>query len=437
MKKTMLTMLVLAVTVLSGCGQNVETIKADFAAVSQSSGDKDFAGYTLLVSKVEQEKINQFNIQNRLPRSIEYGEEYVLADLPTVSFKNDTYEQIVALRQQAGETIRKIKAEAESIAAQRREDLTASIKKYEQDNADIEASMSEYRALFATEQAAYDAAKQQVDDVVSQRKAYEEAFYTKYKQIVLDHSLPIDVDKKIMISNYYTLMSQRKCQSQDQSKVTYVENAQGGCIYVSFQPENSVLEPIFREYGVYMHQSYRQSEDAKKVAYAAEQDLGKAKIIAKNKTRVDERQLLSMISKNQTNIDKLNRSLVRETDVSYITTQLFMSNGKMDEINHAYANAVKKYQKDVMLASFDRADIQVAEFDDEEALPAITPGDRGFALYVFTGDNDTQYVLVAKLSDKKTDRNFASIFKDDAEFIKPKSAIEDGQDAVNAIKALL
>lgn len=439
MRNYFIAMLAMVSVLLAGCGQNVETIKSEFIEHTGETAEYDFSGYAFVIKEKEESKVKDFHQENDLPAYIELTPDHALKDLPKVTFKNDTLKNIEQIRGKITDRIAEIRTMARVETEKRTREFTGDIEGLERNIADINAKMATYRSLFAEEQAAYDAAVNEGRDIEQQQKAREALFQEQFRQSVISNGLAIDVSKPIRTSNYYSHKRLSQCKRLDQSKIKYLDDQANGCFLHTVLPENDVLTPLVLEFANDNANLYMASQQSSKNQTDKYKVLSKAKIVAKNQTGIEERDVERQIYLLEKQIAKQNEQLKEKTNESAIFSSMMNTDQSYRTLHSDYSDAVRTFEKDVRIEAFRRANADIDTIDDETDSPSAEPGDTGILFFVFTkkDDENEQYVYVAPMFKQGGDKEYLSFFQHNKQLKKFKFPIKDKESATRAVEALM
>ncbi|WP_445769227.1 hypothetical protein [Rheinheimera sp.] len=436
MRKYFIAMVAALSVLLAGCGQNVETIKSEFAKETGEVAEYDFSGYAFIIKSEEEKKARDFHRENSLPRYIDLTADYALKELPKISFKNDTFKNIEQIRGKITDRIAEIRALSQAETEKRTREFKEKIEGFERNIADINATMATYKSLFSEELAVYEAAVNDGKTIEQQQQAREALFQDQIKQAVISNGLAIDVSKPIRPAKYYSHKKQSQCKGLDESKIKYLDDKANGCFMVTLSPANKVLTPLFLEFANDSANLYMASQQSREIQTEKYNALSKAKIVAKNQTGIDEHKVDRQIHQLEKQIAQQNKLLKENTNERGIFASMLNTDKGYDALKSDYKSTVIAFHKDLRIEAFRRAGVDVNTINDETDSPSSEPSDSGILLFVFTNKDNEQYVYVAPMTHGGK-KEYLSFFKYSKQQKKFEFPIKDKDSAMRAAEEIL
>lgn len=431
MKKSLI-LSVFSLALLSGCGQNVEALKADFLQSSPTTESVEFQGYVMVVNDEAYTQMREFAKSNDIPNHININGKEALEPLPEVKFKNAEYEAVVNARNAIDSRTKALVAIAEREIEKHKADISDQITKKREQISEVERQLSPFNALIASDQALSDKAQSAVNMLEAQIDARNEEFSAKFKEVVIAEKLAIDVNQNIRPSRYYRHLKEKNCAKADQVKVKYMPDPKDGCVISKLPVEDAPLEPIFRDYGVDMTLLENELRTAKDASSDAWKALLNAKIIAKNQTGINEDDLKGQMNSHNRKIESLTKKLEEPINTDAVFYQVRSTDAAFEKAVKAYSEAAKGYELSLRKEALKQAGLSFEEFSDENANTSDNEGDDCFMVYVFTDQNDKQYVYTAKGNSRGNTKTFLQAYNTKAKFRELPFTIKNTDDAMRA-----
>lgn len=421
-----------SLALLSGCGQNVESLKSDFLKSSPLTESVEFHGYVMVVDDDAYSKMREVANTNDIPSRLHINGKEPLPPLPDVKFKNAAFENVVKARQAVENRTTALTTMAEQEIKKHKDELGIHIDENREKIADINRQLAPFNALIASEQTSYDSANNAVTAVENKIAARDEEFYTKFKDVVIAQKLAIDANERIRPSRYYSHYNAKKCARAEQAHLKYMPDPSDGCIFSKMSDDQAALEPVLRDYGVDMRLLQNEFKVAKDVSSEAWGALLKSKIVAKNQTGINEDDLKGQIKTRELKITSLTRRLNDPIDIDRVFYQLRSSDSAFEEALKGYTLAAKEYELSLRQEALKQAGLKFEEFTDEMANTSDNEGDDCFMLYVFTDQNGKQFVYSAKGNSRGNTKTFLQAYNTKAKFREVSFPIKNEDDAMRA-----
>jgi hypothetical protein len=431
MKKGLL-LSVFSIALLSGCGQNVEELKADFLQSNPKAETVEFSGYVMVIDDEAYTKMREVAKSNDIPSHINVRGKEPLPPLPDVQFKNDEFQNVVNARKAIEDRTTALVAIAEQEIVNHKAGINNQIAEQREKLAEVNRQLAPFNTLIASEQTAYDTAHKGVSAVESKIAARDEEFFVKFKEVVIAEKMAIDTDDRIRPSRYYKHLNAKNCAKADQAKVKYMPDPKDGCISSKLSAEEAALEPLFRDYGVDMTLLYNELNLAKDVDVEAWKALLKAKIVAKNQTGINEDELKNQINGYNRKITSLTNRLDDPIDTDAVFFRVRSADAAFEQALKSYSVAAKDYELSLRKEALNQAGLSFEEFTDETANTSDNEGDDCFMVYVFTDQNDKQYVYTAKGNSRGNTKTFLQAYDTKAKFRELRFPIKNADDAMRA-----
>lgn len=431
MKKSLI-LSMLSIALLSGCGQNVEEIKKEFLPTGKPTDTVDFTGYVMVVNDEAFKELRKIAQENDIPSHINVTGKDPLPPLPDVKFKNAEFANVVSARKAIEDRTAALVAMTEQEVVKHKNGIKDQISEVRGKLAEINQALAPFNTLIAAEQTAYDNANKAVFEIEDRMAKYDEAFFEKFKQVVVAEKLPIDTSSSIRPSRYYRVMNQKACAKADQSKIKYFADQKDGCVISKLDPEEVALEPLFRDYGLDMTLLQIELQNAKAADMETFSALLKAKVVAKNQTGINEVGLKDQIAAHERKIATLNDRLDDQINTEALFYSLRSSDEAFEQALKSYATAAKAYELSLRMEAIKQAGLKFEEFTDENAETSDEHGDDCLIVYVFKDESGKQTVYTAKGNTAGNTKTFLMAFKNKAKERDVKFPIENADDALRA-----
>ncbi|MEG3766641.1 hypothetical protein [Alteromonas sp. 14N.309.X.WAT.G.H12] len=435
MKKALLMGLSASLFMLTGCGQNVDNIKKDFAIKAGTNAEQAFSGYTVSIPDSAIEKVKSFINENKIPFGLDINEQGQLDPFPDVKFKNGEFSQAVTSRDAYAEYLEQYRGKAQAEASSVVEKAESTIAGYQAQIDSLNSKLEQFNSLVADESQAYESAQQYVKAIEAKMEARTEQFHTEFSEAVVANNLPISKDQRVKPTRYYKHRSESRCRRYDQSEVTYLKIKSEGCVYSNIGGDQAVLAPIFASFGVDYENLKIDLKAAKEDEKKAKKVLQNAQTIAANKLDIDTRKVERSIASLNRNIERERNSMKQNADISRLMSKAMLGDEQIHTLVKEYRTAVRAYHLSVKREAILEGDYSVDEFDDEQAIPEIEDNEKGLAIYVFTNDADEQTVFWSQLKSGDTS-TFGDMFKKTARLWKSEQDINDDDEAVAVLASM-
>ena len=436
MKLKLLSGISATLLLLSGCGQNVEQIQTNFKQNNKTTADYAFSGYTVTFPEAAREQISEFRRNNRIPTNLHITDELAVEELPEVEYTPDSYEQLVAVREElvsavAGLT-EKAQKHAEVIRAKAQIDIDAAQMQVNQYQSQLDA----YNKFTQEAQTAYDTLKSNEEALQEQLTQLQNEFDKAIKALIIEHKFPVSVNSTFRLSRHYDFRASYKCRDlRGRVKAQLADNPEH-CIYIR-DSHNEITRPVIIDYAKKHRLVYQQLSELRDQYGAVNKELRDAKIIAANQTGVNPSAVARNMRKWEQQIDAKKRRMEFDSDEAKIVRDLLRSDDQVNDIKSRYSSLAYDYHRDVKAHSIDEADIQIEQFDDEEAKYAPEEGDRAMALFIFEHEEtERQTVIGAPLSEENNNQTYLQVFKGRTEELDGSFEIEDEDDVLAIVKTI-
>jgi hypothetical protein len=438
MKNCLLVGATISALFLTGCGQNVDGIKSDFAQKANTNAEQSFEGYTVIISEDASNEAKVFRNNNSIPYDLRVDDNGEMTSFPDVEFKNEFSERAADVRNEVVKRYADINDEAKALSVKVSKEKDAEIATIEVEINALTSQLNEYNALIANEISDQETAKATVDNIKKRKDERLAKLYADFKETVIKHELPFNAERNIRPSEYYTKYSASRCKRErSQNKLTYLDDPKNGCIYSNFADDQRVLESLFRDYGVDYHNMSAKEFKAKDVLTLANRELSKANSIAANKSNVNSRAIRVAISKQERLIEATKKSKENQSALPNITNNIIRFDKTLVDLRREYKVARENYSSSVKVEGLTAAGIDTNTFDDEQALPDLKAGDEGMAIYVFTNNNGNQIIYLAPMSDNVVNKTYGDMFKGRVKKIDSESVISSKYDTVELVMTML
>lgn len=426
-----------SLALVSGCGQNVDTIKAEFTKFRPNSENIEFAGYAMVIDDEAYGKMREIAMANEIPSHINVNGKEPLPPLPDVNLKNAEFENVIKARNAIENRITALVAIADREIENHKADINNQIAEYRAKIDEINALLAPFNSIIASEQSANDSATAAVTSIESKINQRDEEFYAKFKEVVIAEKLAIDADDRVRPSRYYRHYKAKNCAKAEQAKIKYMPDPNDGCIFSKLSPEEAALEPVFRDYGVDMRTLQNELSLAKDMNSETWAALLKAKIVAKNQTGVNEDELKGQISRIERKITSLTNRLDDPIDTNAVFFRARSSDEAYDNALKGYTAAAKEYELSLRKEALEKAGLSFEEFNDENDVTSTNEGDNCFLIYVFTDENKKQHVFTAKANARGNTKTYLKAFESKAKLRQVDFPINSADDAMRAAVGFL
>ena len=437
MKTLLIAGFALSTLALTGCGPNVENIQKHFVAKTGVESEYAMTGYTMVFTEESMKKAEAYVKENRIKQELALNDDLELLPLNKVDLKNDEYDKIIEIREayedQVGDLAKTVKKAIDDDTKK----IKGEIANLEGERKSLELSLKDYNDAIAPHKAKLDKANADVKAIDEKRAENKEAFYKEFSRIVVEAELPIDKNARPEPSRFYRtdVIFDQKCDNRidvkdsDDKPVAY-------CVVATIDQSQAALAPAFIAYGKVEKTLSSEKDLARKEVRNLQRQLDNAKVIATNKLNIN-------VSKIERDIERVERQIrSKQSDLEFTSNlmrrleQETSRNEAVREIRSNYSSALGEYHKSVRLESLARSDYEFDEISDEEDVPSLSEKERGVAVYVFTNDDDKQVIYMAPLY-PKMEKNFASIFKQDAEVFSADFPVEDKKDVLKLVAKVM
>lgn len=457
MKKKLLLSLALSVLFISGCGQNVEGIKADFSKKERTSAEQDFQGYVVMFEQPSADlssDIRELEKNNKLPKSIYVDHKLEVTEIPNLDFKPEEYSDAKAVRDKLVEYIANLDSELELESKKVIEEYSAEIDPAKAKLAEVKVKSSEYEQMIEKELAEVNRLEQIIKDLSDKKREINSAFNIAYKEVVVNEKLPITIDKDYYVTKMFRHANFKKENPSERCKRgefgPFIDTEKGDvyfgvtktdlyiwddvyhCIRVEKDSHHPLIISLIGKFGVAIKNNQAETWSESIKLDEAKKALKNAKIIAKNQTGIDEKKIEKEMASMQSKIDSLESKMKVKSSKESLIAKFSSTNGPIFKMRTEYELAANEYKKALKREAFSMVDTDVEEFNDEFATLDNEKNERGLILYVFTSDKDEQVVMVSPIEASMKDMTYGDAFSM-ARQVKSKVKVNSEDEALKFI----
>tara|TARA_B100002049_G_scaffold235657_1_gene220531 strand:- start:13062 stop:14387 length:1326 start_codon:yes stop_codon:yes gene_type:complete len=439
MKKSMFTGIAasIALMALTGCGENVDGINAEFASKEGTSAEHDFDGYTFVVTDDAMKEAKVFARENKISTRIQLGDDGKYPSPPEVDFEGDSYGKVEDLTAALNTRLETVKEEAQKEAQRIKTDFEENVAKQKTTIDGLKAQMSEYTSMISDETAAVEKLSTEYNQAEAKIKERKEQFYAEFKQTVIDAELPINADKRVEPSRFFRYGNKNRCGSLSETVALKEPTSSRHCVYSTINDQQAALRPVFASYGADYHLLDKTRDEAKDKLNAARKSLKDAKIIAANKTGVNASRIERSIKSEERKIESLEANFKYDGDVSEITRRMVRRDSELQQLEIQYQQAASSHNVDARLEGLKRSGYEVESFDDEDAVLELDEDAKALVLYVFTDENDKQTIYMSAARGKDGQKTYGDLFESRTKKVRKDIEISAESDVFQAVKTMI
>ncbi len=379
---------------LSGCGQNIDGIKANYIDITDDRSDVSFDGYVAVVSKDASRQIETYIKENRLSKHVLNSPGNLEFEIKDVDFDKGEYRVVKDSWNaylQVKETVKeKAKQEVEKDIQER----TAKAESMKLEVAELQEKLAAYKSHIASAENDLKQSKSLMEKSQKDKKAKVSAMYDELKSVVIANDIPLKLGKSYNIAKLYRIKS---CERVNEKSFAFhpLNDGNGKCATIRKRNYHETVLPLLVKHGAAYEAFVDQERGLKKDIKAAEKNLKNAKIIASNKTGIDLENLKKKIKKN-TLAQKLARVDGREDQLLEAKLlELSLNNKDLISAKNEFELAVDIYNEALMREAVRKSDIEIFKFSDEHEKPLDGQKGVAFVFYSFLSDKNKQNVYMA------------------------------------------
>jgi hypothetical protein len=415
MKKITIALMVTAGLLLGGCGQNIEKIETTINSKSSDKREYELDGYTVTFEKNDIEKSHKFQKDNEISRRVHIDNQLSLTPLVKPEFTPDSYDSVEvaykAIEDSLVEIHKNAVIESEKISSA----YSAKVKDGESQIAKLNDSMSEYTLIIKEPLALYEAATEKKANLRKTLQSINKDFNVAIKKVIVEESIAIDTNKTFNAYKQYKLkFGKNKCDHyKNTTGYGSVPGRDNMCFILKTNSTNKPLVTVMLKYSTLyeeVNSKIRYFDDENNYPQI-KKDLRSAKIIAKNKTKVDVKSIERKISVLQSKVKNAQRNLDEEINLERLAQNLIRSSTPYQEAQEQYSKAASKYNNDLGKEAFTKINFNIGDFSDEDDILLLSDEEVGIAVYVLKSDGNEIISRLSRVKSGNDKKSFYEIFK--------------------------
>jgi hypothetical protein len=439
MKKSISVGVLVGVLSLTGCGQNVDGIKASFSEKYQTSAEQNFTGYKVTLTAEILEGLNNFTNQNQLSSRLYFSDDNKVIGIPDINYKSEHYDIAVDSYNKAVEIFealpKKAQAKSEEIIAQSNQTVAV----YKAEIAKHKATLDEYNKLISVEFKAHAEEKEKLNALELKSNALKSAWDVEVKAAILKYELAMDANKTYRLERMYRTYPTYKCDryAKDiKNKIAYFDSNEG-CVGVRLDEASQPLVPVVTIHALALENHEVQLEKAESTVDEKNKELKRIKIIALNKTNIKLNSVASEINKVTYKIEQQLSVSKSKSEVKWILSNLMNEDDAYKKAIYEYSTNADLHNKAVEYQALNEVGLNIETFNDEQDVTNVPKGANGLFFYIFTDENDMQEVLLGKYRSGDNGKTIGDIFeRSNTSARNFDFQIEDENDVLNALRKL-
>lgn len=379
---------------------------------------------------------------NQLPGSLNISEGFVLQKLPDLKFQPKEYDAA----QDAREVIEGVLSRLPDLT-KAKIDIIKSISDeekamYQREIDTLNSDISEYSAMIKTEVDTLDVTKKKINTIKDKRSLEWRTWIKEINSAIIDSSVAVPVLKSYDLDSFYYFLTEARCKRKESNVVRQIDQNDKslGCVELNQRGlrradlKDKGLDDIIFKHTILYAQFSLQLKKLKMHSRATRKVLKSKKIIARNKTGIDEKKINKKIRVLNSKIKNTERSFQRNSDVEDIQIDILRNSTEFVTANKSYYDAYVVYQKTAKAHAFNNVELDINEISDENDLFEYQEKHGSLILYNFADENNEKKSItyVVQTGKRNQDMSFIDIFQKNNRNSQINTKIE-GEDDIRTL----